>query len=218
METATIEKTVPADVLEETVPVIPAEKKLFYRFIKRFFDITLSLVALVVLFVPMLVLLIAIPLDSKGPAIFAQKRMGKDGNVFTMYKFRTMSPDAPSEMAARDFHDAEDYMSKLGRFLRRTSIDELPQLINILRGDMSIIGYRPVCLTETELNELRMRYGVFTVRPGITGLAQVSGRDNVEYKEKALLDAKYVAERSLKMDLWCLIQTVRVVVTGEGVK
>lgn len=217
METATIEKTVTAEPVEAAVPVIGTEKKLFYRFVKRFFDITLSFLGLAVLFVPMLIIAIAIPLDSKGSAIFTQKRMGKDGKIFTMYKFRTMSPDAPAEMAARDFHDAEDYMTKLGWFLRRTSIDELPQLINILRGDMSIVGYRPVCLTETQLNELRMRYGVFTVRPGITGLAQVSGRDNIEYKEKALLDAKYVAERSLKMDLWCLLQTVRVVVTGEGV-
>lgn len=218
METAAIEKPVTAEPVEAAVPVIGTEKKLFYRFVKRFFDITLSLLGLAVLFVPMAIIAIAIPLDSKGPAIFVQKRMGKDGKVFTMYKFRTMSQEAPSDLAAREFLDAEDYMTKLGRFLRYSSIDELPQLVNILLGDMSIVGYRPVCLTETELNELRMRYGVFTVRPGITGLAQVSGRDNVEYKEKALLDARYVAERSLKMDLWCLIQTVRVVVTGEGVK
>lgn len=217
METAVKEKSCSANTATETVSAIVSDKKVVYRFFKRFFDIVLSLLAFVVLLIPLILISVLIRLDSKGPAIFAQKRMGKGGKVFTIYKFRTMVLDAPSEVAARDFCDSDKYVTKLGRFLRRTSIDELPQLFNILRGDMTIVGYRPVCLTETELNELRMRYGVFTARPGITGLAQVSGRDNIGYEEKALLDARYVAERSLKMDLWCLIQTVRVVISGEGV-
>lgn len=217
MGTATKEKASAGETTVEMVSAIASDKKVMYRFFKRLFDIVLSLIACVVLFIPLILISVLICLDSKGPAIFTQERMGKDGKVFTIYKFRTMSLDAPSEMAARDFCDSEKYMTKLGRFLRRSSIDELPQLFNILRGDMSIVGYRPVCLTETELNELRMRYGVFNTRPGITGLAQVSGRDNIGYEEKALLDARYVAERSMKMDIWCLIQTVKVVITGEGV-
>lgn len=217
METAVKEESCSSGTAAETVAAAPANKKTVYRFIKRFFDIVLSLTGLIVLFVPLVLICILIRLDSNGPAVFTQERMGKGGKVFTIYKFRTMSPDAPSEMAARDFWDSEKYMTKLGRFLRRTSMDELPQLFNILRGDMTIVGYRPVCLTETELNELRMRYGVFAARPGLTGLAQVSGRDNIGYEEKALLDARYVAERSLKMDLWCLIQTVKTVISGEGV-
>lgn len=200
----------------EMISSVASDKKRVYRFVKRFLDIVLSLIACVVLFIPLLVIAALIRLDSKGPAIFTQERMGKGGKPFTIYKFRTMSLDAPSERAARDFADSEKYITKLGRFLRRSSIDELPQLFNILRGDMTIVGYRPVCLTETDLNELRMRYGVFAARPGMTGLAQISGRDNIGYEEKALLDAKYVAERSFKMDLWCLIQTVKVVLSGEG--
>ena len=205
------------DSQAESVCSPSSGNKIAYRFIKRFFDIMLSLLAGIVLLVPLLLIALLIRLDSEGPAIFRQERMGKDGRIFTIFKFRTMALDAPSELAAREFSDSDAYMTRLGRFLRRSSIDELPQLLNIIKGDMSIVGYRPVCLTETELNELRMQLGVFTARPGITGLAQVSGRDNIGYQEKATLDARYVAERSLKLDLWCLFQTVKVVITGEGV-
>lgn len=188
-----------------------------YGFVKRSFDIICSAVALAVLLIPMLIVAVLIRLDSKGPAVFRQQRVGRYGKVFTIYKFRTMKLTAPSEVASRDFQDPQQHVTKLGAFLRRTSIDELPQLINILRGDMSIVGYRPVCVTETELNRLRMEYGVFTLRPGITGLAQVSGRDNVTYEKKALLDAQYVKECSARMDAFCLAKTVKIVLTGEGV-
>lgn len=217
MEAATKAKANAAGSVEKAVYATASSNKWMYRFLKRLFDILVSLAAGLVLLIPMVIVAILIRLDSKGPAIFRQERMGKDGKVFTIYKFRTMSMDAPHELATREFTNSEEYMTKLSRILRRSSIDELPQLYNILRGDMSIVGYRPVCLTETELNDLRMRYGVFAARPGITGLAQVSGRDNIGYEEKALLDARYVAERSIKMDLWCLIQTVKVVISGEGV-
>lgn len=217
MEAATKAKANAAGSVEKAVYTTASSNKWMYRFLKRLFDILVSLAAGLVLLIPMVIVAILIRLDSKGPAIFRQERMGKDGKVFTIYKFRTMSMDAPHELATREFTNSEEYMTKLSRILRRSSIDELPQLYNILRGDMSIVGYRPVCLTETELNDLRMRYGVFAARPGITGLAQVSGRDNIGYEEKALLDARYVAERSIKMDLWCLIQTVKVVISGEGV-
>lgn len=188
-----------------------------YLVLKRALDLIVALAAGIVLLLPMIVVGIIIKCDSKGPVIFKQKRMGKDGKAFTIYKFRTMKQSAPSDMATRDFVDANQYMTKFGNFLRRSSIDELPQLLNILLGDMSIVGYRPVCLTETTLNEMRMERGVFRLRPGITGLAQVSGRDDVGCEKKVELDAKYVAECSLKMDLWCLVQTVRTVITGEGV-
>lgn len=217
MEAATKAKANAAGSVEKAVYTTASSNKWMYRFLKRLFDILVSLAAGLMLLIPMVIVAILIRLDSKGPAIFRQERMGKDGKVFTIYKFRTMSMDAPHELATREFTNSEEYMTKLSRILRRSSIDELPQLYNILRGDMSIVGYRPVCLTETELNDLRMRYGVFAARPGITGLAQVSGRDNIGYEEKALLDARYVAERSIKMDLWCLIQTVKVVISGEGV-
>jgi len=161
---------------------------------------------------------VLIHIDSPGPVIFRQKRMGRNGKVFTIYKFRTMYESAPDDKAANQFEDADMYITKLGGFLRRTSIDELPQLVNVLRGEMSLVGYRPVCISETELNELRARLGVFAVRPGITGLAQVSGRDNIGYQEKAMLDAQYVQTRSIKLDLWCILKTVSIVFSGEGVK
>lgn len=198
------------------VPVVPNTDRGYLVF-KRIFDIAASFLAGSVLLLPLLLVAMLIRLDSPGPAIFRQERMGKDGRVFTIYKFRTMTTSAPHDMAARDIETHGQYVTKLGAFLRRSSIDELPQLWNILKGDMSIVGYRPVVLTEIELNELRKAYGVFAVRPGITGLAQVSGRDNLGIEEKVQLDARYVAQCSLKMDLRCILLTVKTVLTGEGV-
>ena len=188
-----------------------------YLFVKRLFDIIMSVLCGAVLLVPMLIIAVIVRIDSHGPAIFRQQRMGKNGKIFTLYKFRTMDISAPSELAAREFHDSDQYVTKVGQFLRRTSIDELPQLWNIFLGDMSFVGYRPVCLTEERLNQRRAEYGVFAMRPGITGLAQVCGRDNLDYATKAELDAKYVSECSVKLDLWCLFRTVATVVSGEGV-
>lgn len=192
-------------------------KRLSYLFTKRIFDVLTSLVAGLVLLLPMLVVALIIRMDSPGPAIFKQKRMGKDGKVFTMYKFRTMRKDAPSDVASREFLDSKSYITKVGAFLRRTSIDEFPQIINILNGTMSWVGYRPVCLTECELNQMRKEKGVFEMRPGITGYAQVRGRDNITPTIKANMDAEYVAKSGVKMDLWCLLATIKIVFTGEGV-
>lgn len=188
-----------------------------YLFIKRFADFILSLFGLLVLSVPMAVIAVLIRIDSQGPAIFKQERIGKNGRIFVIYKFRTMKKDAPHDVASCRLENSEQHVTKFGQFLRRTSIDELPQLINILRGDMSIIGYRPVCLTEEKLNHLREEYGVFVLRPGITGLAQVSGRDNINYKDKARLDAQYVSMCSARTDILCLLRTIKIVISGEGV-
>lgn len=190
----------------------------FYLFCKRLFDIVFSFGLGLVLAIPMLILSLVIRLDSPGPAIFRQARMGQGGKIFDIYKFRTMHTDAPADMPTNDFLNAEDYMTTLGRFLRKTSLDELPQLWNIFMGDMSFVGYRPVCLTEELLNQMRADYGVFEARPGLTGYAQVQGRDNIRSSEKALLDAEYVANRSIRLDLWCLWRTVKVVITHEGAK
>lgn len=188
-----------------------------YRFVKRILDVLISLVCSIVLLIPMIIIGILVRIDSQGPAIFKQTRLGKDEKPFVMYKFRTMKMDAPADRASRDFPNADQYITGLGAFLRRTSIDELPQLYNVLRGDMSIVGYRPVCMTETQLNALRSQYGVFATRPGITGLAQISGRDNISYEKKVQLDVKYVREASMRLDLWCMLKTVKTVFTGEGV-
>ena len=216
MELPVKEKT-PRMAAEQTAPVIAETAGKGYLAVQRLLDLVFSALAAVVLLVPMVVISILIRLDSPGPVIFCQNRMGKGGKVFRIYKFRTLKISAPADVASRDFSDIDKHLTRLGAFLRRTSIDELPQLYNILRGDMSLVGYRPVCLSEEKLNCLRAQYGVFALRPGITGLSQVSGRDNVDYQEKARMDAEYVRRCSFKMDLWCLLRTVKVVLTGEGV-
>lgn len=187
-----------------------------YLLVKRLTDIVISVLLILLLWIPMLVIALLIRIDSQGPAIFVQKRLGRYGEPFTIYKFRTMKADAPPEMASCEFDHADQYITRIGAFLRRTSIDELPQLFNILKGDMSLVGYRPVCMTEHELNEMRRKLGVFALRPGITGLAQVSGRDNIYGEKKARLDAEYVSRCSAKMDIWCILKTIKTVFTGEG--
>ena len=215
MQTVAEKKDLSAEHTGNVPAVLGADKG--YLAFKRVFDIAASLAAGLVLMVPLMIVAVLIRLDSPGPAIFRQERMGKDGKAFTIYKFRTMTTSAPRDMAASEIEKHGQYVTKLGTFLRHSSIDELPQLWNILKGDMSIVGYRPVVLTETRLNELRRQYGVFATRPGITGLAQVSGRDNLSIEEKVRLDAEYVANCSLKMDIRCILMTVKTVITGEGV-
>lgn len=191
-------------------------KRLFYRFVKRAFDIAASLGGLVVLSPFLLIIAMAIRCDSKGGAIFKQKRMGRDGKSFYCYKFRTMKTDAPHDCATSRLENPEQYQTRVGRFLRKTSLDELPQLVCVLRGDMSIIGYRPLILSEEKCNEMRRRLGVFTARPGISGYAQVHGRDDVYYKNKAILDAEYVKKATLWLDLKLIFQTVGVVLRRKG--
>jgi O-antigen biosynthesis protein WbqP len=219
MQTETPVQGVLPDTNNPQFEILPVKRNPHpvYLAVKRCFDIVVALMVGLFLLLPMLVIALIIKLDSPGPALFKQERMGKDGKVFTIYKFRSMRLDAPSEMASREFSDSSAYITKFGAFIRRTSLDELPQLINILNGTMSWVGYRPVCLTETELNELRRQRGVFAVRPGLTGLAQVRGRDNVSPQDKAEMDAEYVEKCGVKMDLWCLLRTVTVVFSGEGV-
>ena len=148
---------------------------MYKYFFKRLFDILLSFVGLVVALIPMLFIIIAIKIDSKGPAIFKTYRVGKNKKPFKFYKFRSMRIDAPEDCAPRLLQT--DYVTKVGRFLRRTSLDELPQLWCILKGDMSIVGPRPAGLSEHDLVEARDRHGANEITPGLTGLAQVSGRD-----------------------------------------
>lgn len=192
------------------------KKRLFYRFVKRSFDIAVSLLMLIVLSPIMLIIAIAIKCDSKGSVIFKQKRMGRNGKTFYCYKFRSMRTDAPRDCATSRLENPEQYQTRLGRFLRKTSLDELPQLWCVFVGSMSIIGYRPLVLTEEKCNEMRRRLNVFSVRPGISGYAQVHGRDDVYYKNKAILDAEYVKNASLLFDLKLIVKTVLVVVKREG--
>lgn len=188
----------------------------FYRVVKRLFDITVSGIGILILAVPFAVIALLIRLDSKGEAIFKNRRVGRYGKVFNCLKFRTMAKDAPHEVATSEFTDSAAYITKIGRFLRKTSIDELPQLFNVFVGQMSFIGYRPILTTEEQCNEMRERLNVFSARPGISGLAQVSGRDDVYYKNKALLDAYYVKNASFGLDFNIVWESVVVTLTGDS--
>ena len=196
---------------------VPNQKRrLGYRFFKRMFDILISLFGLIVASPFMLIIAIAVKLDSKGPIIFKQKRMGRGGKPFDCYKFRSMKIDAPKNCATSVLGDPTRYLTRTGRILRKLSLDELPQLFCCLIGTMSIIGPRPLVLTESNCNDMRMKLGVFAMRPGISGYAQVLGRDDVYYKNKAILDAEYVKKASLFFDLKLIVKTVLVVLKREG--
>lgn len=192
------------------------KNRLLYRFIKRAFDICTSLLALILLSPMMLIIALAIKIDSKGPVIFKQERIGKNGKSFHFYKFRSMRTDAPHDCATSVLENPEVYITRVGKFLRKTSLDELPQLWCVLCGTMSVIGYRPLVLTEEKCNKMRERLGVYQMRPGISGYAQVHGRDDVYYKNKAILDAEYVKKASIWLDLKLIFQTVAVVLKREG--
>lgn len=194
-----------------------SERK-FYRFVKRSFDIVVSLAMLIVLSPLMLIVAIAIKCDSKGSVIFKQQRMGENKKSFYCYKFRTMKTDAPHDCATSQLENRDRYLTHIGRFLRKSSLDELPQLWCVLVGDMSFVGYRPLVLTEKKCNEMRDKLGVFSAKPGISGYAQVLGRDDVYYKNKAILDAEYVKNASLVFDLKLIFRTVAVVLKKEGIE
>ena len=191
------------------------KKRYFYRFIKRLFDIVVSFIALVILFIPFLIISLVIRIDSKGPAIFKNRRVGRKGKIFKCWKFRSMSTEAPEEKAT-SLGGTDLYITKVGKFIRKTSIDELPQLFNVLVGKMSIIGYRPLVPTEEKCNKMREQLGVFTMRPGISGYAQVHGRDDVYYKNKAIMDAYYVKNASIWLDLKLIFESVGVVFGGKS--
>lgn len=195
---------------------VKPKRKLLYCFFKRIFDIILSTIMLILLLPLFIIVSILIKLDSKGPVFFKQDRMGKGFIPFKCYKFRTMLPEAPKNVASNDLHNANAYVTKIGKVLRKTSIDELAQIINVFSGKMSFVGYRPIILTEKELNEMRKDLGVFTQKPGITGFSQINGRDNVTYKNKALMDAYYVQRASVFFDLSLIIKSFLAVLSKKG--
>lgn len=189
-----------------------------YRWIKRLLDLLLSLLALIVLLPLMLLIALLIRLDSPGSPVFAQERVGRHGRPFTIYKLRTMRTDAPRDVATSELRDANAHITRLGRFLRRTSLDELPQFINIFKGDMSIVGPRPLVPREQSVHEERLRLGVYAVRPGVTGWAQINGRDTVNAGKKAEMDAYYAENLSFGLDVRIVLRTVYCVLTGQGIQ
>lgn len=183
---------------------------------KRGFDILSSLVAIVLFSPILLILAIIVKCTSPGPILFKQRRIGKDNQEFMIYKFRTMRIDTPN-VATHLLKNPEQYITPIGKFMRKTSLDELPQLFNILKGEMSVVGPRPALYNQYDLIEMRTNANVHTVRPGLTGLAQVSGRDELENEQKVYFDQQYVQKQSFFFDLKLIFLTVVKVFKSEGV-
>ena len=198
---------------------IPFERKRIQRFFKRFFDVIFSLLGLIILSPLFLVVSLMIKLDSRGPVFYRQERLGMNGRVFKIYKFRTMVKDAEKMGSGLFTHENDPRITRVGRFLRRTSIDELPQLINILRGDMSFVGPRPpITWYPKRWNEYedweKLR---FRMKPGMTGWAQIHGRNEIDWNKRIEYDVWYVKNWSLLLDLKIILETVKVVLSGKGI-
>lgn len=194
------------------------DKQKHYLVVRSVIDRILAGIALVILSPLFLIVSIAQKISAPDePVFFLQKRVGKNAHCFNIIKFRTMKSSAPKNVATGDLADPQIYISRLGRFLRDTSIDELPQFVNVVKGEMSLIGPRPLVYTEREIRFLRRWYGVYQVTPGITGWAQVNGRDTVDIYDKVYYDREYVQNVSLKFDLKVLWKSVLVVLGRHGV-
>ena len=188
-----------------------------YKFFKRTLDIVLSFIGMIVLSPFFLLLVLAIKLDSKGPVLFKQKRVGLHKKHFYILKFRTMRIDTPKNTPTHLLENPEQWITRVGKFLRKTSLDELPQIWNIFVGDMSIIGPRPALWNQYDLIEERDRYGANDVLPGLTGWAQIHGRDELPIAKKAELDGYYVQHLSFGLDVRCFFGTIKSVAKSEGV-
>lgn len=188
-----------------------------YLVLKRGFDFIFSLGCLIILSPVFLILIFIIKVDSRGPILFKQKRVGIHKTHFNILKFRSMSIDTPQDTPTQLLENPDQYITKVGKFLRSTSLDELPQVWNILLGQMSMIGPRPVLWNQYDLIAERDRYGANDIRPGLTGLAQINGRDELSIELKAALDGEYVRRMSVCMDFQCFVGTIIRVIKKEGV-
>lgn len=193
-------------------------KVIYKKSLKQIVDCIFAIVGLVVSSPVFLLLIICIKLDSKGPVLFKQRRIGKGKKEFYILKFRTMRIDTPKDMPTHLLEDPEMYITKVGKFLRKTSLDELPQIINIIKGEMSIIGPRPALWNQYDLIKERDKYGANDVTPGLTGWAQINGRDELPIDVKAKLDGDYVEKLSPLFDLKVFFMTIKSVLKSEGVK
>ena len=189
---------------------------MYQKFGKRFFDIILSGLAILILLPLFLAIAIWIKLDSEGPVLFRQTRIGRYKEKFEILKFRTMQKDAPNDVPTHLFSDSHHWVTRAGRILRKTSLDELPQILQIFTGKMSLVGPRPALWNQYDLIAERDKYGANDVLPGLTGWAQVNGRDELSVEEKARYDGEYAARVTLGMDLKCLFKTVSTVVMRKG--
>ena len=190
---------------------------MYNKFFKRVIDVVLSFLGIVILLIPMLIIAIIIKCSSKGPVFFKQKRVGIHKKHFNLYKFRTMRTDTPHDMPTHLLENPEQYIISIGKFLRKSSLDELPQIFNILTGKMSIIGPRPALWNQDDLIAERDKYGANDIRPGLTGLAQISGRDELPIDVKAKLDGDYVEKMSFIFDIKMFFGTIVSVLKSDGV-
>ncbi|NLV81586.1 MAG: sugar transferase [Synergistaceae bacterium] len=190
---------------------------MYRKCIKRIIDLFLSIIGIVVLSPLLLAMAIAIKIDSSGPVLFKQKRIGINKTHFNIYKFRTMRIDTPRDTPTHLLTDPDQYITKMGLFLRKLSLDELPQIINILFGQMAIIGPRPALWNQYDLIAERDKYGANDIRPGLTGWAQINGRDELPIEVKAKYDGEYVRRMSFLFDLKCFVGTITVVLSRNGV-
>lgn len=180
----------------------------WYRYFKRIFDVSISTLALLILSLPMLAVALIIYIDDPGKVIFSQYRIGQGYQKFKLYKFRSMKINTPKYLATADVDNPDEYITQVGVFIRKYSLDELPQLFNVFKGDMSLVGPRPLIPNEKEIHELRLQYGVYDVKPGITGLAQINGRDTVSPLNKVKWDVKYANNLNFSTDIKILCITV----------
>ncbi|MBI6038276.1 sugar transferase [Clostridium perfringens] len=183
---------------------------------KRIFDFLMSLIAIIVFSPIIIIISLLVKLTSKGPVFFKQRRIGKNNEEFNILKFRTMRVDTPN-VATHLLKDPSVFITPLGKFLRKTSLDELPQLVNILKGDMSIVGPRPALYNQYDLRDMRTEVGVYKLVPGLTGWAQINGRDEIPLEEKVALDKEYMNMQSFWMDIKIIFMTVFKVAKSEGV-
>ena len=190
---------------------------MYKHFFKRIIDFVLSAIGIVILAIPMGVVVLVIKHEDPGPAIFKQKRVGLHKSYFNLYKFRSMKMSTPHDTPTHLLENPEQYILKCGRVLRKFSIDELPQLFNIFKGDMSIIGPRPALWNQDDLIAERDKYGANDVKPGLTGWAQINGRDELEIAAKAKLDGEYTEREGFCFDCKCMLGTIKAVVTHDGV-
>ena len=188
-----------------------------YQDVKRVLDVILAVLGLLVLLFPMLIVSLILFIDDPGKIIFRQYRVGLNGRRFRLYKLRTMKSKTPKYMSTSEVTNPDQYITRFGRILRKWSIDEFPQLINVIKGDMSIVGPRPLISDEYEIHELRFKCGVYTVRPGLTGLAQINGRDTVTPADKVRWDIKYLENFGFLMDAKIVLATIPKLFDGSGV-
>lgn len=191
---------------------------MYAHYIKRIIDFMLALLGLIILSPLYLVIIIAIKLDSKGAVLFEQERMAQHKQTFKIYKFRTMRTDTPHNMPTHMLAHADSFITPVGKFLRKTSLDELPQLLNIIKGEMSIIGPRPCLMNQTDLIIERDKYAANDVKPGLTGLAQISGRDELPIPVKAKYDGNYCRRITFVGDVKLFLGTITSVLKHDGVK